>query len=124
MNIYKSTDANIQNGQIFAYTYDTMQPDFQNFIVEAYSMFNNTNALNPSAYPSLLRFENEIVRMCLNLLNGDEKCVGTLTSGGTESVLMAVKTYRDRARDLFGITQPEIILPITAHPAFEKGGLI
>ena len=46
---------------------------------------------------------------------------GTMTSGGTESILLAVKTYRDRARELYNITEPEMVLPITAHAAFEKG---
>jgi len=55
------------------------------------------------------------------MLNGDSQVVGGMTSGGTESILMCVKTYRDRARQLHPhITQPEMIAPITVHPAFEK----
>jgi glutamate/tyrosine decarboxylase-like PLP-dependent enzyme len=76
--------------------------------------------LNPAAFPSLRKFETEIVAMAASLL-GDENAVGTVTSGGTESLLMAVKTARDWARkNRPEIKGPEMILPITAHPAFEK----
>ena len=52
----------------------------------------------------------------------DEVC-GTMTSGGSESIIMAMKTYRDWAREEKGIHEPEIIMPHTAHPAFDKAGM-
>ena len=72
--------------------------------------FMHENALNPLVFPSLRQFEVETVAMVANMLHGDSQCVGSITSGGTESILMAVKTYRDRARKLYPhITKPEIV---------------
>ena len=53
-------------------------------------------------------------------LLGEPEAIGNMTSGGTESILMAVKTARDRAREEKGISEPEMILPVSAHPAFDK----
>ena len=59
------------------------------------------------------------------MLHGDADCAGSLTSGGTESILMAVKTYRDRAKALFPyITRPNMIVAQTVHPAFEKVSIL
>ena len=75
-----------------------------------YHAFMHENALNPMVFPSLRQFETEVVAMVGNMLHGGSGVVGTLTSGGTESILMAVKTYRDRARHLFpSIKEPEIV---------------
>ncbi|ELU10802.1 hypothetical protein CAPTEDRAFT_156221 [Capitella teleta] len=83
--------------------------------------FMHENALNPAIFPSLRRFETETIAMTAAMLNGDDQVVGSLTSGGTESILMAMKTYRDRARKLFPqIKNPEMVAPITIHPAHEK----
>ena len=72
--------------------------------------FMHENALNPLVFPSLKQFETEIVAMVANMLHGDGRVVGSVTSGGTESILMAMKSYRDRARHLFPhIKQPEIV---------------
>ena len=72
--------------------------------------FMHENALNPLVFPSLRQFEVETVGMVADMLHGDSECVGSITSGGTESILMAVKTYRDRARSLYpNITKPEIV---------------
>jgi sphinganine-1-phosphate aldolase len=88
---------------------------------EAYGLFFSENGLNPIAFPSLKRFEAEVVAMTADLLGGDSRTVGNMTSGGTESILMAVKTARDWARsEKPAVTTPEMILPATAHPAFDK----
>ncbi len=72
--------------------------------------FMHDNALNPMVFPSLRQFEVETVAMVASMLHGDGAVVGSVTSGGTESILMAVKTYRDRARNLFPkIRHPEIV---------------
>ena len=57
--------------------------------------------------------------MCLNLFHGDENTCGNTTSGGTDSIMVAIKAYRDWGREK-GITKPNLVLPRTAHPAFEK----
>lgn len=64
--------------------------------------------------------ENDVVRITANLLGGDENTVGSMTTGGSESILMTVKAARDRALELYGIEKPELIAPITAHAAFAK----
>lgn len=62
-----------------------------------------------------------MVSMTASMLNGDENVVGSLTSGGTESILMAMKTYRDFARHHWPhIKNPQMVAPITIHPAHEK----
>lgn len=90
------------------------------FLKEAHGLFFSENALNPMAFPALRRFEAEVVRMTAAMLHGDDQVAGTMTSGGTESLLMAVKTYRDWARATKGIAEPEMVLPVTAHAAFDK----
>jgi glutamate/tyrosine decarboxylase-like PLP-dependent enzyme len=78
------------------------------------------NALNPFRFPSLRRMETEVVGITASLLHGPEGANGCMTSGGTESILMAVKSARERAREERGVTEPEIVLPVSAHPAFHK----
>jgi sphinganine-1-phosphate aldolase len=90
------------------------------FLKAAHGLFFSENALNPMAFPALRRFEAEAVRMTASMLNGDQQVAGTMTSGGTESLLMTVKTYRDWAAATRGITEPEMVLPVTAHAAFDK----
>jgi glutamate/tyrosine decarboxylase-like PLP-dependent enzyme len=44
-----------------------------------------------------------------------------MTSGGTESILLSVKAHRDYFREKMpDVREPEIIIPVTAHPAFLK----
>lgn len=105
---------------VFAYTYDSNTGDHEAFITKAHNLFISVNGLNPMAFPSARKFEVEIVEMTRRMLNGPDTCTGSVTTGGTESILMAVKTYRDRAEKLYGITEPEIVMPISAHPAFSK----
>jgi glutamate/tyrosine decarboxylase-like PLP-dependent enzyme len=84
-------------------------------------MFLTENALDPTVFPSTLRLENEVVGMVVNLLRGDENVVGNFTSGGTESLILAVKTARDYARATRPhIKEPEMVLPVTAHASFYK----
>jgi len=91
------------------------------FMKDAYYEYFSANGLNPTVFQSLKRFETEVVRMTASLLNGDRNVVGVMTAGGTESCMLAVKTYRDMARDKKGIKKPEMVIPVTAHVAWEKG---
>ena len=91
------------------------------FLKAVHNLYFSENAAGPALFPSLRRMEAEVVAMVLDLLGaaGDE--AGTMTSGGTESILLAVKAYRDRARDLSPrIAKPEILVPESAHPSFLK----
>jgi glutamate/tyrosine decarboxylase-like PLP-dependent enzyme len=88
--------------------------------VSMWGLFNSTNALYPAVFPSVRKYEAEIVSMCVDLLHGSPLgAVGLLTSGGTESILLAMLAYREAAREK-GILQPEIICCRTAHPALDK----
>lgn len=98
------------------------------FLNEAFARFSHVNVLQRDMCPSATRFEGEIVAMTLDLMHGAavrehhpqaEPC-GSVTSGGTESILTAVLVHRDWARAERGIAAPKMILPETAHPAFEK----
>ncbi|KAG9309272.1 pyridoxal phosphate-dependent transferase [Chiua virens] len=94
--------------------------DLTRVIVAAFERYAVSNPLHPDVFPSVRKMEAEIVAMCLRMYNNPDGA-GTMTSGGTESIVMAVKTYRDWARDVKGITEPEMIVPVTAHAAFDKG---
>jgi sphinganine-1-phosphate aldolase len=81
----------------------------------------STNYLNPFAFKSLQQMEQEVVRMTINMLHGNNDAVGVMTSGGTESILLAMFSYRQRAeKKRPGIRHPEVIAPVTIHPAFDK----
>jgi glutamate/tyrosine decarboxylase-like PLP-dependent enzyme len=94
------------------------------FLNRVYALQSQSNPLHADLWPSAGKFEAEIVAMTAAMLGaeragGDEIC-GTVTSGGTESILLAMKTYRDWVRARKGITRPEMIVPVTAHAAFDK----
>jgi sphinganine-1-phosphate aldolase len=117
---YRQHDVRWRDGRIFAGVYDP-GPDVASVITEAYTDFLTENALYPNYFPSLLQLENDVVRTVADLLQGDADVVGNCTSGGTESILLAVKTARDAARAMRPeIIAPEMVLPQTAHPAFHK----
>jgi sphinganine-1-phosphate aldolase len=86
---------------------------------EAHARFLSTNALNPAAFPSLRALQGEVVATVAELLHGGPEAAGFVTSGGTESLLLAVKAARSRGRER-GVTAPEMVLPASAHAAFEK----
>jgi len=87
---------------------------------KVYEMSAWTNPLHPDVFPGVCKMEAEIVAMVAELFHGNRLTVGTVTSGGTESILLAVKAYRDYAREERGISYPEILVPKTAHAAFDK----
>ena len=95
------------------------------FLNKVVALNSQSNPLHSDVWPSTAKYEAEIVSMTANMMNAkavtdnDEVC-GTVSSGGTESILLAMKTYRDWARDKKGIKKPEMIVPITAHAAFDK----
>ncbi|KEI36855.1 uncharacterized protein L969DRAFT_96873 [Mixia osmundae IAM 14324] len=91
-------------------------------IQQAMARFILTNPLHPDVFPGIRKMESEVVKMCLAMYNADENGAGTTTSGGTESILMACKAYRDWAKATKGVTEPEMIIPVSAHAAFSKAG--
>ncbi len=89
--------------------------------VEAYTRFLPHNALYVNMYPSIGKMEQDVVASVAELLRAGDDVVGNMTSGGTESIMMAVKTARDWARaNRPEVTAPEMVLPVSAHPAFLK----
>lgn len=112
-------DTKWNEGRVFSLVYP-MSDEHTEFLKKVYTLYFHENGLNPGAFPSLKKFESEVVSIAANLLGGGESAAGAMTSGGSESIMMAVKTYRDWARSTKGITAPEAVLPITVHPAFDK----
>ena len=88
---------------------------------EAYRRYSSENALNTDAFPSLRLLQSEVVAIVGDWLQAGDDGAGFMTSGGTESILMAVKAARERGRKEMEITQPNVVLPTSAHAAFEKG---
>jgi sphinganine-1-phosphate aldolase len=80
-----------------------------------------TNPLHIDTFNAVRKMEAEVVQMVVNMFNGDKEACGALTSGGSESICMALKSYREWAREVKGITRPNVVMPVTAHPAFDKG---
>jgi glutamate/tyrosine decarboxylase-like PLP-dependent enzyme len=120
LEAYKQHDVPWRDGAVFAGVYDP-GPEAQAQITAAYTMFLSENALYPNFFPSLLQIENDIVRILAELLQSDGEVVGNCTSGGTESIMLAVKAARDKARaERPGLGEPELVLPHTAHAAFHK----
>ncbi len=121
MRSRRALDANWRDGRTWSLVYYGGE-ELTEVVKEAYALFFSENALNPMAFPSLKGFEAEVVAMTAHLLGGDERVVGNMTSGGSESLLMAVKTARDLARAARPeVTRPEMVLPESAHPALLKG---
>jgi sphinganine-1-phosphate aldolase len=89
---------------------------------DAYGMFIAENGLGPAAFPSLKRMESEVVNMALSLQNAPSGAAGSMTSGGSESILLAVKACRDYVAANKPVPgTPEIVAPYSVHPAFDKG---
>ena len=100
------------------------------FLNKVFTLFSHMNTIQFDLCPSMFKMESEIISMTAKMLHGDavkdhhpqDEVCGTVTSGGTESIIMAMKVYRDQARAERNISAPEIIMPHTAHPAFNKAG--
>ncbi len=93
------------------------------FLNKVYAINSQSNPLHSDLWPSATKFEAEIVAMTASMMSAgqtDDEICGTISSGGTESILLAMKTYRDWARDKKGITRPEMVAPETSHAAFDK----
>uniref|UniRef100_A0A8C6NXD2 sphinganine-1-phosphate aldolase n=1 Tax=Nothobranchius furzeri TaxID=105023 RepID=A0A8C6NXD2_NOTFU len=88
-------------------------------LVKVYGDFAWSNPLHPDIFPGVRKMEAEVVRMTCTLFHGGPNSCGTVTSGGTESILMACKAYRDLAYER-GVKYPEILAPVSVHAAFDK----
>ncbi len=111
-------DIDWKGGRAFSLVYNADDPVLEHLQHDVANRFLHENALNPFVYPSLLRMEQEVVAVAAELFGTDPKA-GTMTSGGTESIFLAVYTAREEARAR-GIRRPRLVLAGTAHPAFTK----
>ncbi len=118
MREYAAGDVDWRSGRAAVYVFHAGD-DVLRVARDAYALFQSENALGPLAFPSLRRMEEEVVGMGLDLLHAPEDARGNMTSGGTESIFLAVQCCRDQARAQ-GRAADEILLPRSAHPAFDK----
>jgi len=112
-------DVDWRSGRTFSYVFSGGE-DVHDIAREAASMYLSENALNPMAFPSLGQMQADVVDMMSDLLNGGAEAAGFMTSGGTESILCAVKAARERGREERGIDRPQMVLADSAHAAFHK----
>jgi len=96
--------------------------DLSDLQSDAFKRFGVSNPIHPDVFPGVRKMESEVVAMTLGLFNAPENGAGVTTSGGSESILMAVLSARQKAYKERGVTNPEMILPNTAHTAFRKAG--
>lgn len=116
----KAGDVRWRDGRAFTLAYNA-GPEVIAVAEEAYRRFSTENALNTDAFPSLRRIQAEVVDIVAGWLEVGPDGAGFMTSGGTESLLLAVKAARERGRAERGITTPNAVIPASAHAAFEKG---
>ncbi|AAT42735.1 pyridoxal phosphate-dependent decarboxylase family protein [Picrophilus oshimae] len=115
---YGKNDIKNSRGRLFTYFYDPGLKDLDD-LSSILLKFYNRNGMDYHAFPSTLKIENDLISMMSDLMHGNDDTSGTFTTGGTESILLAMKA----ARDLFLEKKeyvPEIVAPVTAHPAFSK----
>ncbi|XP_058454039.1 sphingosine-1-phosphate lyase-like [Malaya genurostris] len=103
------------SGAVYYYDQDLVK-----LVTQVYGKASYTNPLHPDVFPGICKMEAEVVRMTATLFNGPKEACGTMTTGGTESIMMACKAYRDYGRSVKGITKPNMVLSVTAHTAFDK----
>lgn len=115
----KAGDFSWRKGRMALYFY-YLDEEVKRIAQAAYMAYWTENAMGVRAFPSVARLEADVAGMGLSLLEAPAEASATFTSGGTESILLAVKTARDWARATMGITEPNMVIPRTGHPAFDK----
>lgn len=115
----RAGDVDWRRGRAFTLAYSA-GPEVLALQREAYGRFMSENALNTDAFPSLARMQRDVVGIVSDLVHGGAEAAGFMTTGGTESLLLAVLAARERGRTERGVTAPEMVLPTSAHASFEK----
>jgi len=119
----KEKDVAWKDGRVWSLVY-YVNEEHDKLLKAASSELFSANYLNPLAFKSLHKMEQEVVHMTADMLHGDEHAVGVMSTGGTESILLAMFCYRQRAKKLHPhITRPEVVAPVTIHPAFDKAAI-
>lgn len=111
-----------REGRISGGAFSGKDDAFTQLLTDIYRSYALSNPLHSDIFPGVRKMEAEIVRMTLDLFQGDpQEACGCMTTGGSESLLLAVKAARDWSREVKGITKPEMVLCYTAHAGFDKG---
>lgn len=116
----REKDAPTHGGRVLSYVYDSGLAELDELAAEAIRIMQPVNGLDPTTFPSVASMERDVVGFARRMLHGNDDVVGTVTSGGTESCLLAVKTARDVWRSAGGIGTPRVVAPVTVHAAFAK----
>ncbi|XP_022655719.1 sphingosine-1-phosphate lyase-like [Varroa destructor] len=111
---------NWKTGSVSGAIYSPNDLSCEQLMLQVYQMTMKSNHLHADVFSGVRKMEAELIRWVINLFNGDAECCGSISSGGTESILLACKAYRDFAMKTRGIVRPEIVIPVTAHAAFDK----
>ena len=115
-----SDDVKWREGKTAVYVFNAGE-EIAKIQKEAYTTYMSENGLGPAAFPSLAKMESDVISMALGLLHGPDGSTGAMTSGGTDSITMAIKTARDYARaNGRALESANIVLPQSAHLAFDK----
>lgn len=124
MRAMAAGDVKWRDGKTTMYIFNAGE-DVERVKKAAYSMFSEENGLGPAAFPSIAQMERDVVAFGLALLNAPGGAAGAMTSGGTDSITMAVKAARDFAREKRGLKGAlNLVAPYSVHPAFDKAGMI
>lgn len=116
---FRAHDADYKGGRTWSLVY-WLGEEHASLLHRAHAMYASENLLNPMAFQSVKRMEMDVVSAAAALLNGPEGTVGTVTSGGTESLFLAVLAARERAGRRPWVRRPNLVAPETIHPAVDK----
>ncbi len=116
----RAGDAPTHGGRVLSYVYDPGLAELDELAADAARLMQPVNGLDPTTFGSVAALERDLLSFVRGLLHGDFEVVGTVTTGGTESCLLAVKTARDVWVAASGTGQPRLVIPVTAHAAFQK----
>lgn len=120
LSALRAADAPTHGGHVLSYVYDSGIAELDELAAEAVRLVQPVNGLDPTTFTSVAVMEREVLGFARELLHGGDEVVGSVTSGGTESCLLAVKTAREAWRAAGGVGRPRIVAPVTVHAAFHK----
>jgi sphinganine-1-phosphate aldolase len=115
----RALEPDVHGARLFGLVYPTGRPDLEDLVTEVNRRYLFGNALNPFKFPEVARYEGEVVAITGGLVHVPAGGGGSMTSGGTESILMSMLVNRERALAR-GVTRPRIVAPASAHPAYSK----
>ncbi|XP_075740659.1 sphingosine-1-phosphate lyase isoform X10 [Rhipicephalus microplus] len=111
-----------KKGVVSGAIYTEHDPKLEGLMVSVYERHLRSNPLHSDVFVGVRKMESEVIRWCCNLFHGGPESCGSMTSGGTESLILACKAHRDRGYFEKGIVYPEMVIPATAHAGFDKAG--